>query len=149
MKAVTFVTWEDVPHLTAAQKETILKGTPAYQRKARTKGVPELGAGAIYQVPEDDFVVTPFELPLHWPRGYGLDVGWRMNAAIFGAWDRETDTVYIYNEVYKGKTLARTVEDAIKTQGEWLKGVIDPASRNLRVRPGVSDHDCKLSWARY
>ena len=135
-KAATFVTWEDVPHLSEKQKETILSGVPQWQRDARSKGVPQLGAGAIYQIPESEFTVTGFELPTHWPRAFGLDVGWRMNAAIFGAWDRESDTVYVYDEVYKGKTEPAVVAAAIKSRGDWIPGVIDPASHGRSPTDG-------------
>ena len=48
-------------------------------------------------------MVDPFELPLHWPRGYGLDVGWNRTAAIGGAHDRDTDVVYLWSEHYRGQ----------------------------------------------
>lgn len=136
MKAATFVSWEDVPHLSEEQKAKILAGTPAHQREARTRGIPMLGEGAVYGVLEDDFVVTGFELPKHWPRAYGFDVGWRMNAAIFGAWDRENDIVYIYDEIYRGKTEPLLIAQSIKTRGEWIPGVIDPASAGTNASDG-------------
>lgn len=136
MKKAVFVTWDDVPHLSEEAKKTILAGVPPWQRDARSKGKPQLGAGAIYQVAEDDFVVSNFELPTHWSRAYGFDVGWKMNAAIFGAWDHETDTVYIYDELYKGKTESSLIAAAIKARGEWIPGVIDPASRGRALRDG-------------
>ena len=40
---------------------------------------------AVYPVPESDLIVQPFKIPAHWPRAYGLDVGWRGTAAIWGA----------------------------------------------------------------
>lgn len=136
-KKATFVTWEDVPHLSEETKKTILAGVPPWQREARSKGKPQLGAGAIYQVAEEDFVVSNFELPGHWPRVYGFDVGWRMNAAIFGAWDKESDTVYAYDELYKGKTEASLIATAVKARGDWIPGVIDPASRGRSPKDGA------------
>jgi hypothetical protein len=73
------------PHLSAEQKAELWGSIPPYQRDARSKGIPQLGSGAIYPVPESEIVVDPFEIPLHWPRGYGLDVGWNRTAAIWGA----------------------------------------------------------------
>jgi phage terminase large subunit-like protein len=55
-------TWDDVPHLDAASKQALLASIPPYQREARSKGVPQLGAGAIYQVPERDIVVPDFAI---------------------------------------------------------------------------------------
>jgi phage terminase large subunit-like protein len=53
---VTFIEWDDVPHLDAKSKQELLNSIPPYQRDARSKGVPQLGSGAIYPISEDDFV---------------------------------------------------------------------------------------------
>jgi hypothetical protein len=87
-----------------------------------------LGAGAIYPVPESAVVCEPFDIPKHWPRAYGLDVGWNRTAAIFGAVDRETDTLYVYSEHYQGEGEPAVHASAIRARGN-LPGAIDPASR--------------------
>jgi len=97
-------------------------------RDARTKGIPVLGSGAIYPVPEDTFLVDPFDLPDWWPRAYGLDVGWKRTAAIWGAWDRESDCVYLYSEHYMGQAAPAVHASGIKSRGAWMWGAIDPAS---------------------
>jgi hypothetical protein len=99
-----------------------------HMRDARTKGIPMLGAGAIYPVPESSFLCDPFEMPEFWPRAYGLDVGWNKTAAIWGAWDREGDTVYLYSEHYMGQAAPSVHADAIRARGDWMWGAIDPAS---------------------
>jgi hypothetical protein len=63
-------------------------------------------------------VCEPFEIPKHWPRAYGLDVGWNKTAAIFGAVDRETDTAYIYSEHYQGEGEPAVHAAAIKARGQ-------------------------------
>ena len=122
-------TWDDVPHLSAEVKEELWASIPPYQRDARAKGVPALGSGAIYPVPESDVIVQDFAIPAHWPRFYGLDVGWNRTAAVWGAIDRETGTVYLYSEHYRGQAEQIVHAEAIKARGEWIPGVIDPASR--------------------
>ena len=67
-------TWDDVPHLAAEEKAELWASIPPYQRDARSKGIPQLGSGAIYPVPESDLLVEPFAIPAHWPQGYGMDV---------------------------------------------------------------------------
>lgn len=127
-KGVVGASWDDVPHLTAQAKEDLLAAIPPFQRDARSKGLPQLGAGAIYPVPESAVICDPFEIPKHWPRSYGLDVGWNRTAAIFGAQDRETDCVYWYSEHYQGEGEPAVHASAIKARGN-LPGAIDPASR--------------------
>lgn len=93
-KFIVMATWDDAPHLTEEQKKRLWSGIPEYQRDARTKGIPQLGSGAIYPIPESEILVNPFEIPPHYTRAYGFDVGWNRTAAIWGAIDRDTDTCY-------------------------------------------------------
>ena len=94
-KFVVMATWDDAPHLDDAAKKELWNSIPPYQRDARSKGIPQLGAGAIYPVPESDLLVDPFTVPSHWPQGYGMDVGWNYTAAVWGAHDREHDCLYL------------------------------------------------------
>jgi phage terminase large subunit-like protein len=129
------VTWDDVPHLTQATKDELWRSLPPFQRDARSKGVPQLGSGVIYQVAEDDLLVDDFPIPDHWPRSYGMDVGWNRTAVVWQAMDRDTDTLYLYSEHYMGQAEPVVHAQGIKARGEWIQGVIDPASN------GRSQHD--------
>lgn len=122
-------TWDDVPHLDASAKQALLASIPPYQREARSKGVPQLGAGAIYQVPESDIVVQPFAIPDHWPRAFGLDVGWKRTAAIHGALDRDSGVAYLFAEYYRGMAEPSVHVQGIQAPGKWIPGVIDPAAQ--------------------
>lgn len=135
-KFVVMATWDDVPHLDDEVKKELWNSIPPFQRDARSKGVPQLGAGAIYPVPESDIVVPDFDIPAHWPRAYGMDVGWNRTAAVWGAIDRESDTVYLYSEHYRGQAEPIIHADAIKGRGAWIPGVIDPASRGRNQKDG-------------
>lgn len=86
--------FDDAPHLSSESKAKLLASFPPHERDARSKGVPQLGSGAIYPVPESDFVIDDIKLPDHWPRVYGMDVGWNKTAAVFAALNRESDTLY-------------------------------------------------------
>jgi len=123
------IDWDDVPHLSANDKAELMASIPPHQRDARSKGIPALGSGVIYPVSEDDWIVEPFQIPAYWPRAYALDVGWNRTAVIWGAWDRETDTIYEYDEYYVGEAPPQVHAEAIRARGDWIPGVIDPASR--------------------
>lgn len=128
--------WSDVPHLDERTKAELLSSTLPHLRDARSKGIPSLGAGAIYPVPESEFVVDPFAIPAYWPRAYGLDVGWDRTAACWAAIDRNTDCVYVYAEHYRGQAEPSIHAEAIKVRGAWIPGVIDPASRGRAQKDG-------------
>jgi phage terminase large subunit-like protein len=128
--------WNDVPHLTDRDKEDLLKSIPLFQRDARSKGLPQLGAGAIYPVPESEIVVDDFPIPDHWRRVYGFDVGWNRTAVLWGALNPDTDTLYLYSEHYRAQAEPPVHAEAIKSRGEWIPGVIDPASRGRSQKDG-------------
>ena len=135
-KFVVMATWDDVPHLDDEVKKELWNSIPPFQRDARSKGVPQLGAGAIYPVPESDIVIPDFDIPAHWPRVYGMDVGWNRTAAIWGAIDQETSTTYLYSEHYRGQAEPIIHADSIKGRGDWIPGVIDPAARGRNQKDG-------------
>lgn len=136
-KACVMVGWDDVPHLTKDQKEAALEGIPPWQRDARMYGTPSLGAGAIYPLPESDIIVQPFQIPEHWPRSYGLDVGWNRTAAIWFAWDPDSGGFVAYDEYYRGQTEPAVHAAAIRAKGgDWMTGVIDPAAKGVRGHQG-------------
>lgn len=135
-KYVVMAGWDDAPHLTEQDKKELYSTIPPYQRDARSKGIPQLGSGAIYPVPESDFVIPDFELPRHYPRGYGLDVGWNRTAAIWGALDRDSDILYLYSEYYRGHAEPPVHSAAIRARGIWIPGRIDPAARGRGQKDG-------------
>jgi hypothetical protein len=144
-KYVVMASWDDAPHLTTDQKEELWEGIPPHQRDARSKGIPQLGSGAIYPVIEERISVDDFEIPEFWPKAYALDVGWRFTAALWGAWDRQSDTVYIYSAYKQGQAEPPVHVDGIKSRGEWIPGVIDPAARGRSQRDGQKLFDDYVS----
>lgn len=121
--------WRDAPHIKQADIDDMAKGISPHQLQARMDGTPTLGSGAIFPVPEEDIICDPFQIPAWWPRLYGLDVGWRKTAAIWGALDRDTDTLYLNSEHYRGQAEATIHAKAIRMRGDWIPGVIDSAAR--------------------
>ena len=135
-RALITAGWDDVPHLDEETKAELLAETPPWLRDARSKGTPSLGAGAIYPIPESQIKVDPFQIPVHWPRAFSMDVGWNWTAGLWGAWDYETLTLYLYGEYLKGEELPQVHAEAFKGRGDWIKGVIDPAANGRAQRDG-------------
>jgi hypothetical protein len=135
-RVVVPATWDDVPHLTDKQKEDLWNSIPPQEREARAKGSPSLGAGRIYPIAEEELLVDPIPLPPYWPRAYALDVGWNRTAAIWGAWDRDSDTVYLWSEYYAGQSPPAVHASAIRARGNWIPGAVDPASAGASQKDG-------------
>jgi len=133
---VIMADWDDAPHLTDEQKKKLWASIPPYQRDARAKGIPQLGSGVIYPVPESEVTVDDFEIPEHWPKMYALDVGWNNTAATWIAIDRETDTTYVYSCYLKGEAEPSIHAMAIRARGDWIPGDIDPAARGRSQKDG-------------
>lgn len=86
--------WEG--HYTEDQVKDIIARVPAHERDARTKGIPMLGSGRVFPIPEETIKVADFAIPRHWVRGGGLDFGMdHPFAHVNCAWDREQDVFYV------------------------------------------------------
>ena len=132
---ITIATWDDAPHLSEKDKTELMASLPPHQRDARSKGVPALGSGAVYKVPETDFLCDGFEIPKHYRQLYGMDVGWNNTACAWGSLDPETGIVYITSDYKRGQCEPAVHASAIRQRGQWVTGAIDPASR------GRAQHD--------
>lgn len=113
--------WDDAPHLDAKVKEDLLASFPAHQRAMRTKGIPMLGHGRIFDLPEEDITCKAFDIPRHWAILGGMDFGWdHPQSQIQLAWDRDGDMFYV-TRAWK-KSHAQPIEAWGATKA-WTKGV--------------------------
>lgn len=104
------------------EKQETIDNYPEHERKARSRGIPILGSGAIFaEIDEDSIKVEAFKIPLHWPQLGGTDFGYdHPFAATLGAWDRDSDCWYITN-AYKDRLSTPPIHAAaIRPWGEWL-----------------------------
>jgi len=125
------ITWDDAPHVTEAYKSATLKNTPAHMRATRSTGIPAIGEGAVYPVDLDTILCDPLErIPDHWPRLVGFDGGYHNTAALWGAVDRDTDTIYVYSEYKNGEQPIASHAAAITCRGSWIPIVGDAAAIN-------------------
>lgn len=118
---VTTMTIEDALHYTPAQRLAIVEAYPPHERDARARGEPMLGSGRIF--PFDDATVAepPLQIPAFWPRICGTDFGYNHPAAaVWGAWDRDTDTVHIYDCYRKKEASPAVIAAAIRARGAWI-----------------------------
>lgn len=134
-KYVVRASWDDAPHLDEKAKKELEASIPPFQRDARMRGIPQLGAGAIFPVSESEYVIAPFEIPKHWPRAYGFDVG-RNTAAVWIALDRDAGVIYTYTDHFQVEGAPSSHAQAIHARGKWLRGAIDTAARGRSATDG-------------
>jgi hypothetical protein len=121
--------------LSEEAKREMLSAIPPYQREARSKGIPDLGAGAVYPLDPNDYTTDLAPDPL-WPRCYGLDVGWEQTAAVWLAFDPEINYAIAYDEYFRGQAEPAIHASAIRAKGDWIPGAIDPASSASSQKDG-------------
>ena len=114
-------TWEDAPHLDKDVQKRYSMTYQDYEVDARTKGVPMLGSGGVYPVPDEQIRCTAFAIPSHFRRICGVDFGIDHPAA--GCWlayDADHDIMYV-TDCYKqrGET-ASYHSQIIKSRGQWI-----------------------------
>lgn len=128
---VVQASWEDASaHLTEEARTSLMASIPAWQRDARSKGIPQLGSGAVFQLSESEYVVPQLTkgVPSHWPRSYALDVGIRVAAAMWIAQNPDDQIYYVYSEYEREDVPYSIHAAAIKAKGDWICGVVDPAA---------------------
>ncbi|MCY1389894.1 Terminase RNaseH-like domain protein [compost metagenome] len=114
-------TWDDAEHLNHRTKEDLLAQYPAWQRDMRTKGLPLLGAGLIFDFSDDLFKCQPFECPEHWFIINGMDFGWDHPQAHVQLWeDRDTDTIYVAHAWKKSRTTPSAAWGSVRP---WAQNV--------------------------
>lgn len=119
MKYVVTMTIDDVDHYTEKEKADIIAGYPEHEREARSQGIPQLGSGRIFPVPESKVKVEPFNLPKHWYVINGIDFGWdHPTACAQLAWDKDNDIFYVTKIQKFRQTPVASVADSIRGWGQ-------------------------------
>lgn len=119
------MTIEDAEHISPEQREKIIKSYPAHEREARTKGIPALGSGRVFPVPEEDLKVASTPELEAWldtlPAVAGIDFGWdHPSAGVEIRHDRDTDTVYVRRCARMREATPLMFAAQVKPWGEWI-----------------------------
>lgn len=112
-------TWDDALHLTEETKEQLLASFPEWQRDMRTKGLPLLGTGLIFDVKIP--TCKAFPCPDHWYVINGMDFGWdHPQAHCQLLWDKDEDVIYVSKLLKKSKSQPYEIWHNVKL---WAKNV--------------------------
>lgn len=107
--------WDDAPHMDKEKRDRLLLQYPEHQRDMRTKGIPMLGHGRIYDIADEFLEVDPFEIPAHWKVINGMDFGWdHPQAHIQLAIDPDSDVIYLTKAFKAQKISANDAWGSVK-----------------------------------
>lgn len=114
-------TWADAPHLTEDTQRKLLGMYPEWQRDMRSKGLPLLGTGLIFDFSDEDIKCQSFPCPPHFWVINGMDFGWDHPQAHVQLWiDIEADVIYLAHAWKKSRVTPSTVWGTVKS---WAKNV--------------------------
>lgn len=132
-------TWDDAPHLTDEVKKELLASIPEWQHEMRSRGLPMMGEGLIFDIAESDIACEPFEIPDHWRRVCALDIGVAHDtAAVWSAYDAATDTIYIYDCYHAKAGVPALHATAINARGKWIPVILPHDADNTERGSGRS-----------
>jgi phage terminase large subunit-like protein len=118
---VTQMTIDDALHFTPEERAAVIARYPEHQRAARAMGKPLLGSGLIFPYERGLLEEPALQIPDHWPRICALDFGFdHPTAAVWIAWDRDSDTAHVYDTYRRKETLPVIHSAAIRARGLWI-----------------------------
>jgi hypothetical protein len=120
-RAVIMATIDDAEHFSPEERARIIASYPPHEREARVKGIPSLGSGRVFPIPEEDIAADAIAIPAHWPQIVGVDFGWdHPFAAVRCAWDRDNDVWHVV-ACYRQREATPIIHAAsIKPWGAWI-----------------------------
>lgn len=122
-RIVINMTIDDVGHYTEEEKRRIINAYPPHEREARSKGVPMLGSGRIFPIPEDWLREKTIAEPETWYRIIGIDLGWDHPTAavkiLATTNDIKTAEVHVVKAYRQSRESPLIHAAAIKPWGPW------------------------------
>ena len=96
-QTVVNMTIEDADHYSREEKDAIIAGYPDHEREARAKGIPIMGSGRVFPIPESQITEERVEfVPGWWRQLAGIDFGWdHPSAGVLILHDPDTDTIHV------------------------------------------------------
>lgn len=141
-QALIRAAWDDAAHMTEEKRKAYLEQLPPHERDMRSKGIPLMGSGLVFPVSDETVSVDAFSIPTHWPRIVGMDIGIdHPFAAVWLAWDRDSDTIYVYDCYRERNALISTQSSAIKKRGAWIPVVWPHDGLQRDPKSGVTISD--------
>jgi phage terminase large subunit-like protein len=105
-KGYVTMTIDDVTHFSEEEKEKRVASYKPYEREARRNGIPMMGEGRVFEIPEEMIKEAPIEfVPRDWLWLWSLDFGIggkdlnHAFAATLLLWDRDADVIHVKHAI--------------------------------------------------
>lgn len=134
--AIVQISMYDVPWLDKEEIERIKATCPPHLVDCRIYGRVAVGEGTIYPISLDKITCEPFQIPAHYKKVYGMDVGWLCTAAVFVALDPDSDVAYVYSEHIGEQREPLYHAHSIKQRGDWIVGCMDYQANTRSAKDG-------------
>jgi hypothetical protein len=92
----------------------------------------------ILRQPISDILCKPFQLPADWPQVYGIAIDWRQVSVLWGAWDFESNTLYIHQEYGAPRTDLALHAEHIRARGASTLGMFNPLADGRSKDDGMA-----------
>jgi phage terminase large subunit-like protein len=94
------------------------------------------GGPRVYPQAVEQFVCEPIPFPSIWQRVCAIDFDHSHVAAVWGAVDRPTDTIYLYDEYLAPRAELAIAADKIRKRGYWIPALFDWRARGRSEAEG-------------
>jgi len=154
MQSLSRATWDDATedvrtvvgnrkgHLTLKMMQQVLGALPPHEREMRSKGIPVVGSGLVFPIPEDDISIEAPIIQDHWLKIAGMDFGWdHPTAVVWGAHDTEADVFYVYDVYSNRKMSPAEHSNFIRTRPHFIPIAYphDGNRKDSMGNPGLAD----------
>lgn len=137
---IVSISMDDVPWLDKKTIESLLFGLPPHLANAKRHGIASVGTGQIFQFDPSEYSCESFEIPSHWPRMGGLDIGYNHpTGAVAIAWDRDSGTLYVYQEYKVKEKSAVEVARNLRSWGVQFATSHDAFNNTFQQGSSVAD----------
>lgn len=114
---------DDAQHFSEEERAQVVAAYRPHERDARARGIPLLGSGKIFQIPQETMECEAFEIPSHWALLGGVDFGYGDHpfAAVRVAWDRDADILYLTHCYKEAEPVPAIHVSALRPWGKDLR----------------------------
>jgi phage terminase large subunit-like protein len=121
LRTVVRMTLDDATFYDEDAKADVIAQYTHAEAEARVRGLPAIGQGLIWPFSRDTYYMNAFEIPTHFFRIKGMDFGiGHPTAAIWLAWNADTDHYFVYHEYKKADALISTHASALDSVDSWV-----------------------------